>query len=142
MPHSSCLSPFCGVQTRDAVSTCPACGRPAFGDAEVARRGRHVAQLGAILTLIMGAAIWMLAPNLAAALAGEPLPNPAASAGNARLAIVILAAMLLMGLALLVSGIRMTRARPSLWSTRAAILLFAVALVAVGAFIVRAYPLL
>jgi hypothetical protein len=123
------------------ASVCPACGRPAFGDEELARRGRHVLQLGAILAFTMAAVVWMLAANLAAALDGRPLGNPAASAENARLVIIVLGAMLLMGLALVVSGVQMIRRRSSLWSTRLAILLFAAALIAVCAFVIRAYLL-
>ncbi len=89
----------------------------------------------------MAAVVWMLAANLAAALDGRPLGNPAASAENARLVITALGAMLLMGLALVVSGVQMVRGRSSLWSTRLAILLFAAALIAVCAFVIRAYLL-
>lgn len=141
MQQSTCLSPFCGTQTPYTVPACPACGRPAFDDEELARRGRHVLQLGAILASVMAAVIWMLAANLAAALDGRFSRHPAASAENARLVIVLLGAMLLMGLALIVSGIKMIRARSSLWSTRLAIILFVSALLAIGAFIVRAYLL-
>ena len=141
MPQSSCLSPLCGEQTPYIATTCPVCGRAAFGDAELTRRGWHVVQLGAIQSLVMAAAIWMLAPNLVAALAGAPLRNPAATAANAQLVLVTLGTMLLMGMALFVSGIRMIRGRSSLWSTRAAILFFLAALFAIAAFILRAYLL-
>lgn len=141
MPGSSCLSPFCGAQSPGSAPTCPACGRPAFGEVEVARRGWHVVQLGAIQSLVMAAVIWMLAPNLRAALAGELLRNPAANAQNALLVVTILGAMLLMGIALFASGIRMIRGRSSRWSTRAGILLFLTALLAIAAFVVRAYLL-
>lgn len=139
MQRSTCLSPFCGEQAPYRATVCPACGRPAFEDEELARRGRHVLQLGIILASTMAAVVWMLAANLAAALDGRPPGNPAASAENARLVIVVLGAMLLMGLALVVSGVQMVRGRSSLWSTRLAILLFAAALLAIGAFVVRAY---
>ncbi len=134
----TCLSPFCGERTPYPVAACPSCGRAVFADDDVARRGWHVLQLGAILSLTMGAVIWMLASNLAAALAGEPLRNPAASAENARLVIVVLAAMLLMGIALIVSGANMIRGRSSLWSTRLAILLFVSALGSIALFVTRA----
>lgn len=141
MHQSTCLSPFCGEQTLSRAQACPACGRPAFDDEEIARRGRHVLQLGIILAFAMAAVVWMLGANLAAALEGQLSRNHAASAANARLVIVVLGAMLLMGLALIVSGVQMIRGRSSFWSTRLAIFLFMSALLAIGAFIVRAYLL-
>lgn len=139
MQQSTCLSPACGKQTPYRAPLCPACGRQAFDDAELARRGWHVLQLGVILVVAMAAAAWMLSTNLAAALGGQLLGNPAATAGNARLVVIIFGAMLLMGVAVVVSGVQMIRARSSLWSTRLAIALFLTALLALGAFVLLAY---
>ena len=61
MQRSTCLSPFCGEQTLYRAPICPACGRPTFGDEELARRGRHVLELGVILASTMAAVVWMLA---------------------------------------------------------------------------------
>ncbi len=58
--RSTCLNPFCGTGAPHQATQCPKCGRQAFDDDEIARRGRHVLLLGLLLTAIMSGVFWML----------------------------------------------------------------------------------
>ena len=131
MSDSVCLSPFCGARTAERVHRCPACGRRMFGRDELAARGRHVLLLGLILAGVVGGVVWFWSSGLFPAAAGQSVPGFRGTSFEARTLLFAFAALILTGVCFTVSGASMIAGRSSRTSTRAAILLFAAALVAI-----------
>lgn len=137
--HSTCLSPFCGQRLPGRATLCPNCGRPMFDAAEIARRGRHVGQLGLILAGLMGGVLWFWAPGMMRAMAGAPRASFTGTADQAWWMLAGLGAIGLTGVAFALSGALMILDRASRAATVAAILLFAAGLACVGVVLVSAY---
>jgi hypothetical protein len=139
MSNSTCLNPLCGTRLSHHVARCPRCGRQAFDDAEIARRGRHVALLGLILIAAMSGVLWMLGKGIVAALGGDAGSGFRGSPGQAKLALAAFGSMLAFGAALVVSGILMIARRSSRVATGLAILIFAIAIVTTALLLASAY---
>ncbi|TAJ88363.1 hypothetical protein [Reyranella sp.] len=136
-----CLSPFCGARTTQRVQRCPACGRRMFGRDEIAARGRHLVLLGLILAGVVGSVVWFWSSGLLPAVAGEPAPSFRGTAFEARALLFALIALILTGVCFTASGALMMAGRSSRTPTRAAIILFAAALVAILICLASAYLL-
>ena len=137
--RSTCLNPLCGARVPYRTLRCPKCGRPAFGDDEIARRGRHVLSLGLILTAIMGGVFAMLASGLAAALGGNSGGGFRGSPEQAWLAILGFGSLLAFGIAMAVSGLQMITRGSSRFATIAGIALFTISTAAIGTLLWSAY---
>lgn len=118
---------------------CPKCGRLAFGDDEIARRGRHVLLLGLILAAIMGGVFWMLRHGIVAALGGTATAGFRGSAAQATLALTGFGSLSAFGLTPAFSGAQMIAGRSSRVVTGTAILLFAGSPAAIGALLFTAH---
>lgn len=138
MTERICLSPFCGARTAEPVPRCPACGRPIFGLAEIARRGRHLILLGLILVGIVGGLVWSWSSSLLPAAAGTPTPGFRGTGFEARTLLFGFVALILTGASFAASGALMIAGRSSLATTRAALLLFAAAATAIAICLVSA----
>jgi len=136
--RSTCLSPFCGQRVPERTARCPRCGRQMFGDEEIARRGRHVLQLGLILAGLMGALLWLW-PGPLAAIVGTPQTSFRGTAGQAWTIVLGLGAIGLTGIAFVLSGGLMILGRVSRVATIAAIGLFAAGLACLAAGLVSAW---
>lgn len=134
-----CLSPFCGARTTQPLSRCPACGRPMFGRAEIAARGRHLVLLGLILAGIIGAVVWSWSPSLFIAATGRPVSGFRGTGFEAGALLLGFTGLILTGLCFTASGASMLMGRSSRLPTRAALLLFAAALVAILLCLASAY---
>lgn len=137
--NSTCLNPFCGKRVPHRAVRCPKCGRQAFDDDEIARRGRHVLLLGLLLVAIMGAVFWMLGHGMIAALAGQADAGFRGSPGQAKLALIGFGSLLAFGAAMAASGLLMIAGRSSRVSTCAAMILFAVSVAAIAILLVSTY---
>lgn len=137
--RSTCLSPFCGQRILERSTVCPACGRQMFDREEIARRGRHILQLGLILAGVMGGVIWFWAPGIMRAIGGLPRTSFVGTAEQAWWVLSGLGAIGLTGFAFALSGGLMILGRDSRVVTIAAIGLFLAGLACFGAVLVSAY---
>lgn len=137
--RSTCLSPFCAQRVPERTVRCPACGRPMFDDAEIARRGRHVGQLGLILAGVMGGVLWFWAPGMMRAMAGTPRTSFTGTAEQAWWMLAGLGAIGLTGVAFALSGGLMILGRASRVATMVAIGLFLTGLGCLAVVLVSAY---
>ena len=139
MDDRICLSPFCGARAPHALPRCPACGRPTFGRDQIAARGRHLVLLGLILAGVVGAVVWFWWSALYAAAAGQPVQGFRGTGFEARTLLFAFTALILTGICFTASGAMMLAGRSSRTPTRAALILFAAALVAIVTCLASAY---
>lgn len=118
---------------------CPACGRLMFDDGEIARRGRHVLQLGLILAGLMGGLLWFWAPGMIRTIAGASPTSFVGTADQAWWMFAGLSGIGVAGLGFAASGTLMILGHSSRTSTIAAIALFVAALACLGVVLVSAY---
>jgi ABC-type transport system involved in multi-copper enzyme maturation permease subunit len=137
--RSTCLNPFCGTRVPHRATQCPKCGRQAFNDDEIARRGRHVLLLGLLLAAIMSGVFWMLGHEIIAALGGNANAGFRGSPGQAKLAFIGFGSLLAVGTTMAVSGLLMIAGRSSRVTTCTGIALFAASLVAIAMLLISAY---
>lgn len=137
MNERVCLSPFCGARTTEPLPRCPACGRQTFGREEIARRGRHLILLGLILVGIIGGLVWSWSSLLPSA-AGTPTPGFRGTGFEARTLLFGFVALILTGVSFTASGALMIAGRSSRTTTRAALLLFTAAVVAIAICLISA----
>lgn len=110
-----------------------------FGAAEVARRGRHVLQLGLILAGVIGAVLWFWSPGMARVMAGASATSFVGSPDQARAMVLGLSLLMLTGMAFCLSGIRMIQGHSSRAATIVAISLFLAGCSVLGLVLIDAY---
>lgn len=110
-----------------------------FGAEEVARRGRHVLQLGLVLAGVIGAVLWFWAPGMVRTMSGASATSFAGSPDQARAVLLGLALILLTGVAFCVTGLQMIRGRPSRAATIVATGLFMASCSVLGFVLITTY---
>lgn len=110
-----------------------------FGVAEVARRGRHVLQLGLILAAVIGAVLWFWTPGMLRTISGASATSFLGTADQARAVLLGLSMIMLTGVAFCLSGVAMIRGHSSRAATLAAICLFVSGCMVLGFVLVAVY---
>jgi hypothetical protein len=110
-----------------------------FSPAEVARRGRHVLQLGLILAGVIGAVLWFWTPGMLRTMSGSPATSFLGTPNQARAVLLGLSLIMLTGVAFCLSGVRMIVGRSSRAATVAALGLFLCGCTVLGFVLVDAY---
>lgn len=110
-----------------------------FGAAEVARRGRHVLQLGLILAGVIGAVLWFWTPGMLRTMSGASPTSFVGQPDQARAVLLALGLLLFTGVAFCLSGARMIFGHSSRIATIVAIALFVAGCTVLGWVLIDAY---
>lgn len=105
--RSTCLSPLCGITIAGSARICPQCGWAMRSSRNIRVRGGLVLACGLFLALFMGWIAWSLLPSLARPGVIYENGTFAGTGGQARLILLLFAAVVLFGLVGILNGLYM-----------------------------------